>query len=196
MSHFVDVGRPVGRPRDAGRESALLDATLALLGEVGYDNLTIDAVAARAGAGKATVYRRWHGKADLVCSALSCSADRLQTPIDTGSLRGDVQALVAQMRAKSEQGGLAPMVGMIGAAHHDAELAAAFRGGVVRDRQVFVTAILERARDRGEIGADADVDLLRDLVAGLVFHRLLVTGEPVDEAVVDRLVDLMALTAR
>ena len=196
MSSPVDASRPLGRPRDAGRETALLEATLALLGEVGYDNLTIDAVAARAGAGKATVYRRWHGKADLVCSALRCSADQLGTEIDTGSLRGDLQALVAQMRAKSEQGGLAPMVGMIGAAHHDPELAAAFRGGVVRDRQLFLTVILERAQRRGEIGVDADLELFRDLFPGLVFHRLLVTGEPVDDALIDRLVDVMAHTCR
>lgn len=191
MSSVSEPARPVGRPRDAAREVALLEATLALLGEVGYDNLTIDAVAARAGSGKATVYRRWTDKADLVCSALAWSADQAHPPIDTGTLRGDVHALVAQLRAKSRRGDLTAMVGMLNAAHHDADLAAAFRGGLLSQRQRFLSAILERAQRRGELSPDADLELLRDLVPGVVFLRLLVTGGAVDDTVVDRLVDLM-----
>ena len=183
--------RSTGRPRDAARETALLEATLGLLAEVGYDNLTIEAVAARAGAGKATVYRRWSSKADLVISAMLCAAGSEHGEIDTGSLRGDLRAHAARMVAKRDRGELASMFGMLSAVHHDADLALAFRTGFVAHRQQALQAVFERAQARGEIDSGADLDLLRDLLPALVFHRLLITGGVVDDDLADRLVHLV-----
>src|ERR1700734_4422967 len=87
-----DAAAHRGRHLDASRDAALRDAALELLAEIGYDRLSIDAVAARAKASKMTIYRRWSGKAELVVDALSCLRKPGEVP-DTGSLRGDLQAL-------------------------------------------------------------------------------------------------------
>src|SRR5689334_11946810 len=88
--------RARGRSRDDSRDPQILQATAQLLAEVGYDRLTMDAVAARAHAGKATLYRRWSSKGELVVDALGCAAhgETPEAAPDTGSLRGDLEALV------------------------------------------------------------------------------------------------------
>src|SRR5215211_1459542 len=83
-----------GRPRDPSRDGVIRDAILHLLGEVGYGALTMDAVAAEAGVGKATIYRRWRTKQDLVVDTISVMNQALATPVDTGSLESDVRAIV------------------------------------------------------------------------------------------------------
>ncbi len=80
-----------GRPRDPSRDGVIREAILRLLGEVGYNALTMDAVAAEAGVGKATIYRRWRTKQDLVVDTVSVMNQSLATPVDTGSLEGDVR---------------------------------------------------------------------------------------------------------
>src|SRR5581483_10849004 len=96
---IASAGAAVGRPRDETRDAAILDATLRILGDVGYDRLTIDAVATEARASKATVYRRWPGKAALVVDAIQSlnpyAAGTGGEPPDTGSLRGDLLAGVS-----------------------------------------------------------------------------------------------------
>src|ERR1700679_3413043 len=85
-----------GRPLDASRDDALRASALDLLATIGYDRLTIDKIAAHAGAGKATIYRRWSGKAELIVDALMCQKGALPAAPDTGSLRGDLTALIDQ----------------------------------------------------------------------------------------------------
>src|SRR5690242_21796930 len=85
-----------GRPRDPQRRQAILDAAMALIAEVGYDRASVDAIAARAGVSKPTLYRRWpHGKPELVADAVRHARDKAGPTPDTGSLRGDLLALVA-----------------------------------------------------------------------------------------------------
>ncbi|MGH8938481.1 MAG: TetR/AcrR family transcriptional regulator, partial [Actinomycetes bacterium] len=115
----------------AGRDTAICDATLALLAEVGYDRMSMDAVAARAHASKATIYRRWPGKRELVLDALRGRAERTAVPADTGSLRSD---LLATFRAMSDEFGdeeAELMAGVLHAMRCSPEL-----GACVRD-QVF-----------------------------------------------------------
>src|SRR5580700_5639700 len=101
-----------GRPLDASRDVALRDATLALLAEIGYDRLTIDAVAARAHSSKATIYRRWSGKAELVVDALHSLKGSPPTP-DTGSLRGDLEAIAQGATSGDSRFDAQVMIGLI-----------------------------------------------------------------------------------
>ena len=160
--------------------------------------LTMDAVAVRAGVAKTTIYRRWDSKEAMVVDAVR----RMAAPtsaIDTGSLRGDLEALAGQMvmvLAGTSAGRVIPAV--VGALSHNAELAAAFRSSFVSERRAILAEIARRAKERGEIAAGVDTTLLPELLAGPLFMRLLVTGDPIDEAFVRRLLDrvLAALEVR
>lgn len=115
-----------GRHLDASRDDALREAALSLLAEIGYDRLTVDKIAACAGAGKATIYRRWTGKAELVVDALMCRKE-LIIPPDTGNLREDLMELARQATEhKDEQLATQVMVGLVSALPRDPELREVF----------------------------------------------------------------------
>lgn len=177
-----------GRPRDPARNTALLDATAELLAERGYAGFTVADVARRARASKATVYRRWASKADLVVAALLHATDTIDDQPDTGTLRGDLYALVGQIAAATaDLGQLFNIV--IGQLPNDAELSAAFRTGILRRRAAAVATVFDRARTRGEIAADRDPALLQDLIPALIFYRLAVLGELPDPMLIAELID-------
>lgn len=182
-----------GRPRDDEREAAILDAARAIVAETGYEKLTIEAVASRARASKATIYRRWPGKAELVAEALRCRPVALPVMPDTGDLRADmVQGILAFVADLTEHdAGL--MVGLAVAIRSDPVLAAMMREQTVSCRRDAASAWLKRAVARGQISPAVDIDVVADLVPAVVFMRLLVTGEPVDEPFVGRLVDSVLL---
>lgn len=182
-----------GRPRDADREDAILTATRELLAEVGYERVTIEAVAGRAKASKATIYRRWPGKAQLVADALRCRPQAMPVMPDTGDLREDMVQGILTFVADLTEHDAALMVGLAGAMRTDPELAAMVRDQTVSCRRDAASAWLERAVARGQIVPDADIAVVADLVPAVVFMRLLVTGEPVDEPYVTRLVDSVLL---
>ncbi|MEP7090199.1 MAG: TetR/AcrR family transcriptional regulator [Nocardioidaceae bacterium] len=185
------------RPRVEGeRESQILDAALDLLGRVGYDRLTMDAVAAEAKAGKATLYRRWPSKSSLVVDAILQSKQALQAPeVDTGSLREDL------IRSACSHGGLTEdrsshiMAGLVTALHHDPDFAAEFRSRVIGPKTEVARTMFERARARGEITADLDLDLLATALAGIILHRSFVLGLPADEKTVTQVVDEIIMPA-
>ncbi len=182
-----------GRPRDAEREAAILAATRELVAETGYERLTIEAVASRAKASKATIYRRWPGKAELVVEALKCRPQSMPVMPDTGDLRSDMVQGILGFVADLTEHDAGLMVGLASAMRSDPQLAALVREQTVSCRRVAASAWLERAVARGQINPDADIDVVADLVPAVVFMRLLVTGEPVDEQFVDRLVDSVLL---
>lgn len=167
--------RSGGRHLDSSRDDALRQASLHLLATTGYDRLTIDAVAQRAGAGKATIYRRWSGKAELVVDALTCGNRSPVTP-DTGTLRGDLLALASFATAR--EGGLDAqvLIGLASALPRDAELRRVFRAGLVAPRVACVTAVFARAVERGEIAPVANLELVISIFPALVVHRLLLLG--------------------
>ena len=190
--------KPAGtRPRVEGeRESEILDAALALLARVGYDRMTMDAVAAEAKAGKATLYRRWSTKASLVVDALLRSKQALQAPaVDTGSLREDLIAMSCAEGGLTDQQSSGVMAGVITALHHDPDFALEFRTRVVHPKLETTRALFERARERGEIAADLDLDLLAPALAGIVLHRSFVLGLDADERTVAQVVDQIILPA-
>lgn len=182
--------------RGAQREEAILLATLELLAESGYDQLTIDAVAARARCSKATIYRRWPGKAALVVTAVRRYAGRSGTaPADTGSLRSDLLAALHAMRSSLTETDAALILGLLIAMRRDPELAAAVRDQVLDAKREALGAAIDRAIARGETPADTDAGLLAEISSAVLFSRLLVTGEPLDDDFIQHLVDAVLLPA-
>ncbi len=165
-----------GRYLDSSRDLALREAALVLLAEVGYDRLTMDAVAARARAGKTTIYRRWQGKAELVVDALNGLKGVPEIP-DTGSLRQDLRALAESVTSAESQFGAQMTVGMISALARDGELRRVFGEKFIGPRAARYRAVFERAVARGEMPGGHDLDLLARLFPALSLHQLMMSGE-------------------
>lgn len=186
---------PIERPRVAGdRELEILDATLEVLSDVGYDRLTMDAVAARAKASKATLYRRWTNKVSLVVDALQHSKGPTQVP-DTGSLRDDLRLLMCGEGGLGDPQSVAVFAAVLTAIVRDAEFGAAFRDQVVGPKIAASQQVWERARERGELREDADLSLLEPALAGIVLHRVFVMGETPDDELITRVIDQILLPA-
>jgi AcrR family transcriptional regulator len=187
------------RPRVEGdREAEILTAALDVLADVGYDRLTMDAVAQRAKASKATLYRRWTSKARLVLDALIQGhghGDVFEQPADTGTLRGDLMATFCGVGGLTDKPEVDGFVAILTAMSHDPEFAAAFRSEVLAPKIAGTAALFERAQARGEIGSGVDVDLLAPALAGIVLNRFLATGEPPTADVVVRVIDQIILPA-
>lgn len=195
MSPGLATDHAAVRPRVAGvREQQILDAALEALADVGYDRLTMDAVAARARASKATLYRRWRTKADLVVEALTSQKEAPMLP-DTGSLRGDLLATYCGLGGLTDRRQLAVFASVVTAISRNEEFAEAFRRDFVAPKAAIATAIFERARERGEIPADADIALLAPALPGIVLHRLFLMGERPTSGLVERVVDQIILPA-
>lgn len=168
--------RPPGRPRSERSHVAIVRAALELLVEVGYARLTMEQVQRRAGVGKATIYRRWTSKADLVKDAIRHFSAELPLP-DTGSLREDYAAIAAAAVAIAQDRNAALLMPrLLAEASGDAELHAIFYAQLVEPRRRVLRTALERARDRGELRADADLELAIDMLAGSIIYRFLITG--------------------
>ncbi|MGZ4500819.1 MAG: TetR/AcrR family transcriptional regulator [Nocardioidaceae bacterium] len=192
------VHKPTGpRPRIAGeRETEILEASLALLARVGYDRLTMDAVAAEAKASKATLYRRWSTKSSLVVDAILHTKAALQVPeVDTGNLRDDLVAMSCSHGGLTDARSAHLMAGIVTALHHDPEFAEEFRTRVLGPKIAKTREVCERARARGEITADLDLDLLSPALAGIILHRSFVLGLPADDKTVERVVDEIIVPA-
>jgi AcrR family transcriptional regulator len=172
-----------------GRDVAICDATLALLAEVGYDRMSMDAVAARAHASKATIYRRWPGKRELVLDALRSRAERAPRAADTGSLRGD---LIATFRAMADEAGAEEaelMAGVLRAMRCTPELGTCVRDQVLDSKSAALRDIVDRAVARGELPAGADAALAHEVAAALWVKRVLVVGGQVDDDFITHVTD-------
>ena len=181
-----------------GRDVAICDATLALLLEVGYDRMSMDAVAARARASKATIYRRWPGKQELVLDAVRSRGPGLTVPEDTGSLRGDLVATYRSAAAGSAAQDADLIAGVLRAMRSAPELADCVRSQVVESKCDVSRTIVARAVERGELPATTDPLILHEVASALWFHRVLVVGADVDDAFIAHVVDdvLMPLLDR
>lgn len=187
---------PPCSPRVERSKAAIVAATVELLVESGVEGLTVDAVAARAHVGKATVYRHWDGRGPLIVDAVTSLVAPAAAPVDTGSLRDDLLACYERMVAACSQPPLsAIMPSIVAAAERDPELRRLFEGFTAARRAPVVAAI-RRAQERGDARADLDVELACDLVAGPVFYKRLLMQDPADVAYVERLVDLVVAALR
>jgi AcrR family transcriptional regulator len=165
-----------GRPRSDTSKTALINATFELLREVGFERMTIEAIATRAGIGKATIYRWYETKEDLVIEALSSvsKADQEFMP-DTGSLVSDLQALI-QHRIDNDPlcFNRQSMSLTITALAGSPELAKTYWDLYISKKRAAHMKVFERAKKRGELAADADVDMLLDLLHGYILFGLLI----------------------
>jgi AcrR family transcriptional regulator len=177
-----------GRPRDESCTSAILSATIDLVAEVGIAGLTVDAVSARAGVGKATIYRRWSSKEALMLDAWMSFSPTMLVP-DTGSLRSDLQALFVGIDRPLNDPTLQRVFPqMIAAAKINPEVREAYRTFVAERRRPART-VLERAVERGELPPDTDLQLVGDMLIAPMIYRWLVTDGPVDDEFAARVID-------
>jgi len=183
------------RPRVEGdREQEILDATLTVLAEAGYDRLTMDAVAAEAKASKATLYRRWSSKPVLVVDAVCSHKEHPPTP-DTGSLRGDLMAAHCGMGGLGDPRATAVQAAVVTAMARDEEFAATYRREFLGPKQAASRTIFERARARGEVRDDVDLELIAPALPGIVLHRVFLLGDKATPDLVARVIDQIILPA-
>lgn len=185
------------RPRVAGeREDEILATTVDVLVEQGYDRLTMDAVARECRASKATLYRRWEGKPDLVIDALIRAKNMpVVEPEDTGSLRGDLLAAFCGRHGIAHSKASAVLGAVLTAVTTDPDFAALFRTRFIEPKIEATRRIYARAIERGEIDDGLDLDIIVPALAGVVLHRMYVLGSPPDDADVERVVDHLILPA-
>jgi AcrR family transcriptional regulator len=179
-----------GRPRDPAVGEAILAATRELLVELGYSGLTIEGVAARAGVAKPTIYRRWPVKGALVSEACFGKTKAMPMP-DTGVVAGDLRIIVGwgvdEFMAPEAR---AALPGLVSELQSDSAVRRLFQQRVLEPEYARVRRVLERARDRGELRTDVDLELLMDALVGTVFARAVLLDHPLDDRLVDELVEL------
>ena len=186
------INSPSGRPRSIHADQAILQATLDLLAEVGYESMSIEAIASRAGVGKTTIYRRYTSKEELVADAIESLRDDLAIP-DTGSFWGDMDILINNATKKIDSPlGRQTLALIISTASSNPQFAEVYWTKYTKLRREAFSKVLERAKSRGEIHKDANVDLIIDLVSGSLYYALIFkpTTEPV-EAYMRRTMNLL-----
>lgn len=188
----------LGRKRDHTRDAEIMDAALEVLAETGYDGMTVDMVAARAKAGKATLYRRWDSKEDLVIDAVACmkqvDPDHSKLP-DTGSLRDDLVALIKAPAVKDGERKMRIMAGVMSMISSNPELAASVHAALVEPRLAVNRFLLQRAIDRGEIRPDVDVETLAVVSQSMVSYRALMLREPITREFLISVIDGVVMPA-
>jgi AcrR family transcriptional regulator len=182
-----------GRPRDPSRDGVIRAAILRLLAEVGYGALTMDAVASEAGVGKATIYRRWRTKQDLVVDTISdLNRAEAATP-DTGTVEGDLREMMHQMVALIGGPTGAATLSLLSTMPHQPALAEAFRNGPLAVWRDSYDRIWERAEERGEVRPGLSRSTVAESTSALLVQRWLLTGEPVDDAYADEVLETVVL---
>ena len=192
MTSAPQTNQPRGRPRSEKARQAILAAAMDLLLDQGLNAMSMDDVARRAGVSKATIYRWWPSKERLALDALAAewASSAPADQDDTGTLRGD---LLARFRPWVRQLNRKPyarvVAGLVAAAQTDAEFADLYRQHFVQPRRVATRNLLLRARERGEIAADTDLEVALDLLYGPIYHRLLHGHAPVTERFAQHVID-------
>ncbi|MFE3452563.1 TetR/AcrR family transcriptional regulator [Nonomuraea sp. NPDC059194] len=183
--------------RTADRTEAIMRTTLELVQEIGYAKLSIEAVAARAGAGKHTIYRRWPSKGALFLdSLLSLNAPGLDYP-DTGDIVADLRE---QIYAAVDLLGRPPVgplfQALVGEAQHDPQVAAALNERFIIPQAEKTAVRLKAARDQGQLSPDFDLDLAMAILSGPLYFQFLIIQEPVTHEYVDRILDALFIGMR
>lgn len=186
----TNADRHRGRPRNEAHDEAILDATLELVAKVGIAGLTVDAVAHRAGVGKATIYRRWSTKEAMLLDAWN-SCIVIDLVPDTGSLRGDMESLFAPKDHKIPAEAMKRIFPqLIAAAKVNPDVDATYKA-FVEQRRLPMRVALERAIARGELPTNVDLGLVQDVLIAPFFYRSFITDAPIDETVVAQVLDIV-----
>lgn len=183
------VSKLIGRPRDLDREKAIHCAAISLIKEVGYDRTTIEEIATRAKVSKATVYRRWKNKQELVTEVVKNHVKHNISNIDTGSLREDLIELINShvTSLKGEDGSL--LIGLLTSSQSDPRLSQLLNECKPNEVQSVALEILNRAKKRKEINGDFNLDLLGEAVGAILINRIAITRQPVDRNFIESIVD-------
>jgi AcrR family transcriptional regulator len=191
----TEIPRPSrgGRPRDPRRDGVIRAAILRLLADVGYGALTMDAVASEAGVGKATIYRRWRTKQDLVVDTISDLNRVDATPPDTGSLEGDLRAILHTLVGVISGPTGAATLSLLSTVPHQPALATAFRNGPLGVWRHAFEQIWARAEARGDCRPGVAGSVVAETTSALLVQRWLLTGQPVDEAYADEVLECVVL---
>ncbi len=181
-----------GRPRSQEADRAILEAAALILAERGLSGMSIEEVAARAGVGKTTIYRRWTSRGALALDAFLSEFQGQQPLPDTGTLRGDLlAALRAWIRSVTRTSAGPTLASLIAEAQRDPQLGAAWRDRVVEQLRAQHRIMLNRAVARGEIPAGIDQEVVLDLIFGAAYHRLLHGHQPLTDSFARKVVDVV-----
>lgn len=180
-----------GRRRSDQAHRAILQATMEILKQEGYRAMTIEAIAARAGVGKKTIYRWWPSKAAIVLETLITATETNAPFLDTGSLKGDLLSYFERSLPglQDESGKL--LRGLAAEAQLDPEFAREFHRVFIVPRREALVALLKRAVQRGELAADTNLDALADMIYGAKWYRFLLYPAPLDDAFAREMVKLI-----
>jgi AcrR family transcriptional regulator len=191
MASDSSPARALGRPRDARADRAIIAAALELMAERGVAAVRMDDVAERAGVGKATIYRRYRSKDELVTDAVGSMVNTIEIP-DSGSTRADLLILMRQA-VELFSGSFAArlMPTLVDEMSRNAELAEVARDRFLSGRRAALRTVFDRGVERGDLDPDLDVELALDVLAGPIFYRLLITGAPIDEPLAEGVVELV-----
>ena len=195
---LVDPSPKLGRRRDHTRDAEILQSAIEVLAETGYEGMTVEMVAARAKAGKATLYRRWASKEELVVDAVGCmkAADvEHQVLPDTGTLRGDLLALIKPRTIEEGERKLKVMGGLMSLITRNPEMADAITTAMIEPRAAVNRRLYQRAIDRGEITVPCDLDTLSMVTPSMVAYRTLVLRKIVDRDFLVSIIDGVILPA-
>lgn len=187
-----EAARPMGRPRDARADRAILQATRELIAERGIHEFRTEDVAARAGVGKGAIYRRYPSKDELVTAAVAALVDEEIRVPDTGSTRSDLLALMreaVELYRGSLPGRLMP--NLVSAMSQRPELARTVHDGFLTGRREALTQVLVRGIERGDLRPDLDLEFALDVFGGPLFYRLLITGGPIDDQLAGAVAELI-----
>ncbi|MGH8869181.1 MAG: TetR/AcrR family transcriptional regulator [Actinomycetes bacterium] len=185
------MGGP-GRPRSPLVDRAILQAALDVLGECGPSALTIEGVACRAGVGKATVYRRWDGKEDLILDALATLNQDIPEPVGDSVHKDLVTLVSATLRRMTESVDGAVFARLLGEVDQHREMVAMYHESVVRPRRARLRAVLDRGIADGTLRPDTDVEVVLHMIIGGLLHTVSMCRlhrRPIPDDLVDRLVD-------
>jgi AcrR family transcriptional regulator len=181
-----------GRPRDAKNDTAILEATTAILFEKGYAGLTIDGVAAAAGVSRPTIYRRWSSKPELVIAAMAHRTGLVVPVPNTGSIRRDLMAVQRhQIKEFNNPHSRRVTSGLVADVAADPELGELYLNDYATPRRESVWRALQRGVDRGELRADIDFAFVSDLLIGPLFMRSVVWGQHLDASMAKTTVDVV-----
>ena len=169
----MEDNKPRGRPRSFQADRAILKATLELLAEVGYERLSIEAIAKKAKVGKATIYRRYKGKEELVASAIESVREEVVIP-DTGNFWDDIDALIENAaRITFNPLGRQAVATIISSASSNSEFARIYSDKYLRSRREAFAVIIEKAKIRNEVRVDLDANFVFDVMSGMMLYGLI-----------------------
>ena len=190
MTSAAENTRSPGRPRSEKAHKAILAAVMELLVDQGLHAMNMDEVARRAGVSKATIYRWWPSKEQLALDALATEWASMPPGGDTGNLRADLLTrLLPWLRQLNRKPYARVVAGLVAEAQTSPEFAELYRKHFVQARRDATRELLVLARDRGEIAADIDFEVILDLLYGPIYHRLLHGHAPLTEQFAQQVID-------